>query len=90
MNPETELILTKIDNLQSDFNNFARKCEGRFSALETDNYAVMGNGQPGRISKIEEDVSALQRIRFWLIGAVAGVSSIGPAIGWVILHFHLF
>ena len=76
------LILTELRELRNDFNDFARQSGERLSKLERDNYLLMGNGQPGRIARLETSVEMLQEWRWWLIGASAGVSTVVSIIAW--------
>lgn len=60
----------------------------RIAALENDNRAVMGNGQPARLTKVEDALLCLKlevtkRI-WWCLGAAAGVSGFVAALVWII------
>jgi hypothetical protein len=76
----SELILTELRELRSLFNEFAQ----RITALETDNRAVMGNGQPGRMTLAEMAIARLEEWRWWLISAVAGVAAVVSCVAWLI------
>lgn len=52
----------------------------RLAALETSVTSLIGNGQPGRINKLEEDVSGLQRWRWILAGAYTALTIAVPFI----------
>lgn len=78
------LILTELQQLRADYNEHSRKTAERLSALETSMKTLTGNGQPGRITLLEQTVAKLDRWKVWIGGAAAGVS------GVVTLIFHLF
>ncbi len=80
MDSTQELILTELRELRSDYNAHARETGARMSTLESQMYSLCGNGQPGRISNIESAVQQLKAWRWWLIGAMAGVSGMVTAI----------
>jgi hypothetical protein len=49
---DTELILSEVRGLRSEVTEALQ----RISALEADNRALMGNGQPGRFTLLERDI----------------------------------
>src|SRR5579859_7701293 len=56
----------------------------RLASLETSMYSLIGNGQPGRMGSLEQDVRKLQQWRKYLLGYVAGGSVvIGGIISFV-------
>jgi hypothetical protein len=79
-----DLILSELQALRKDFNKYARDMESRTTAIETQMYSLMGNGQPGRIAIIEKAVERLNRWRWWLVGVAAGCSSLIGVIAWLI------
>jgi hypothetical protein len=48
----------------------------RVAALEVQVKSIVGNGQPGRLTLVENSVSTLQRWKYWLMGVAASVSAI--------------
>lgn len=56
-------------------NQYARDTNGRISALETDNHALMGNGRPGRVSRLEESIDGLKQWRWKMAGVYTVVSA---------------
>jgi hypothetical protein len=86
-----ELILSKLDDLhdlRSELVDFMRLMEGRVAALETDNHTIMGNGQPGRMTKVEDGLRAVWQRIWWAMGAVAAIVC-GAALGtyhWFFRH----
>jgi len=70
----TQLILTELRQLRTDFSEFALRVEGRLSSLEADNHAVMGHIQPGRMAAAEAEIRDLQRWRWRMVGISTGCS----------------
>ena len=54
-----------------------RKCR---LETETQIHSIVGNGQPGEISKIKDRLGALERGKYWLAGAA---SVAGAVVGIV-------
>jgi hypothetical protein len=79
----SELILNELRDLRSAFNDNAQSTGERLASLETSMYALIGNGQPGRIAVLETAVDKLREWRWKVIGASAGVS--GAVSGLVML-----
>jgi hypothetical protein len=48
----------------------------RVAQLEVKAKDLCGNGQPGRMTVAEQGISALQRFRYWQLGAAAVLSGI--------------
>lgn len=82
----SDIILTELRELRTDFNTFARASGERLSRLERDNYTLLGNGQPGRITLLERAVERLQQWRWKLVGIASGVSAAVSVIAWVLKH----
>lgn len=51
--------------------------------LKTDVKSLVGNGQPGRVTMLEQDVKALIRWRWIVTGGILAVSAVISAI----IHF---
>jgi hypothetical protein len=79
-----DLILDELRALRGDFNSFARDTGERVSALETDMYGLVGNGQPGRVAVLERSVAKLVQFRWWTVGVAAGGSGVISIVAWVI------
>jgi len=79
-----DLILEEVRSLRTDYNAHARDTGERLSALEMGMHDLRGNGQPGRITLLEDAVEKLQQWRWWLIGAAAGVSGMVTGLAWMI------
>lgn len=92
--PTSDLILIELRDLRTDFNENARVTGQRLASVETSMTALVGNGQPGRITNIETDVDTLKGWKQGLVGLWALVAAIGSIVGsgsmWIIEHFHLF
>jgi hypothetical protein len=75
--PDTaDLILSELRELRSVVNE-ARE---RLASLETSMYSLVGNGQPGLIAKLQEDVRDLQKWRWRMVGIVTGVATVMSGI----------
>jgi hypothetical protein len=81
---DTGLILDELRSLRNDFNRFARDTGSRIAVNEKDLHDLLGNGQPGRMARIEERVDRLMEWRWWLVGAAAGGGGVVSVLGWVI------
>jgi hypothetical protein len=72
------ILLTEVRDLRKDHNEFARSVTADLAAVKQDVKGLVGNGRPGRVSKLEDDVAALQKSKYYAwgfagaIGAVAG------------------
>ena len=51
--------------------------------LETNLKALTGNGQPGRVGKLETDVEALKKARWTVGGIIVGASTVISSL----IHF---
>lgn len=80
----TDLIIMELRELRGAFTENARASGERLAKLETMMYGIVGNGQPGRIGKLEESVEKLLQWRWYLIGVAAGVSAVTACVGWMI------
>lgn len=78
------IILAEVRSLREDFHAYARESGERISALETDMHALIGNGQPGRVSHLEKAVSQLSQWRWWVLGCTAGCTTVVSLVAWVI------
>lgn len=48
----------------------------QLASLDTKMAGLIGNGQPGRISKIETNIEDLQKARWKIVGAILGMSAL--------------
>ena len=70
------ILMAELQAFRADYNTNARENGERLSALETEVRTLTGNGQPGRIARLEEDVDRLKAFRWWIVGLSAGVGAI--------------
>ena len=82
----SSLILTEVQALRSDVAENAINTAERIAALETAMKSLVGNGQPGRITSIEDSVKDLQQWRWKMLGICTGASSVVSVIGYLIFH----
>jgi hypothetical protein len=78
------LILSELRSLREDFNLYARETGERIATLETDMHALVGNGQPGRVSDLEEAVRKLSQWRWWVVGCAAGCCTVISVVAWFV------
>ena len=52
----------------------------RLTEVEVKSKDISGNGRPGRMKEAENAIASLQRDRYWIFGAAAGISSLAAAI----------
>lgn len=81
-----DLILAELRELRNDYNENARKTGERLAKLEEQMHDLAGNGQPGRVSRIETAVRHLQQWRWWVLGACASASMIFTCAAWAFVH----
>ncbi len=71
--------------LEQCTSDFERQTIAMLAVLNMQMTSIVGNGQPGRISKLEDRVSALERFQWKMIG---GSSALGAVVGvissWVL------
>lgn len=79
-----DLILTELRELRADVNRNSRDTGERLARLETNMTTLVGNGQPGRITLLEQAVTKLQQWRWKLAGVAAAVSCVVSFIAWLI------
>ena len=80
----SDIILEELRALRTDYNLHARDTGERLAKLEEQMHELAGNGQPGRIGRLEAIVERLQAWRWYLIGASAAVSAIVAGAAWLI------
>ena len=84
--PVLETILIELRELRTDFNNNARHSGERFAALETHLNSVVGNGQPGRLTLVEQSCKELSAWRWKMVGITTGASAVISTIAALLLH----
>jgi hypothetical protein len=82
-----QLILQELQQVRNEFKEFrtevtAWKVElaAQVAEHETKIIDICGNGQPGRMSDAEDDISALKRSKYWLVGWSTGVAGVIAAV----------
>lgn len=76
MDPSTsDIILEEVRELRTVVVDAKQEIGERLATVETHLYGLVGNGQPGKISDIEDDIKELQRFKYWLLGSAATVSA---------------
>lgn len=73
-------ILERIEKKTDEQSTELRDQSKMLVELKTNMTALIGNGQPGRIKNIEDDVSAIKRLSYMMMGA--GVA-IGGLVTWL-------
>lgn len=66
-----------------DHDKFQDTVIEKLTRLETHMESLIGNGQPGRISKLEDDVKSLDRLKWRAGGVITGASVVISAL----IHF---
>ena len=83
-----DIILAELRELRSDYNEHAKATGERLSKLETQMHDLLGNGNPGRLRRLEIVVEHLQAWRWYLLGAGAAVSALITGAAWVFSEAH--
>lgn len=82
-----DIILEELRGLRADYNKHARATGERLSKLESQMQTLLGNGQPGIITKLQDEVKDIQRWRWRIVGLSAGigivVSGAISAVAWL-------
>lgn len=83
------LILAEVQSLRADYNVNARETGERLASLETSMTSLVGgDGQPGSLSRVQDDVKDLQRWRWRMVGITTGaatvVSGIVTTVAWLL------
>lgn len=71
-----------MPNLNQD--EFQLHVVSALAELKTQMTSLVGNGQPGRITKMEDKIESLLRARWTMGGAITAVSIVASAV------FHYF
>jgi len=57
---------------------------GRLSKLETQMTTVLGNGRPGKLRQIEDDIETFKEWKWSLVGAAGAISVIVSIGAWIL------
>ena len=76
LNTQTQEIRHTIAAVLNRMSEDKVRDESRFTELETHIYSLLGNGQPGRVGKLELGVSELKKTVNTWGGAIAVIGSI--------------
>lgn len=75
------LILSELRELRSDYNERAIDTANKLATLSEKIYTLAGNGQPGRVGKLETDVEDLKKWRWKMAGiTTVAASAVATAI----------
>jgi hypothetical protein len=81
------LILEEVRQLRTSLEDHKEESSSRLAKLETHMESLVGGHQPGRLTVLEQKVSALQQWRHTTTGIYMGLSGlISAATGWL---YHL-
>lgn len=64
-----EILLSEFREFRRDFNEFKTESAERIAILESQMRDLFGNGQPGRVSKLESKTDKHSRIIWVALGA---------------------
>lgn len=81
-----QFTLDEFRTLRADFNDYSRETGERLSRLEAQIYTLVGNGQPGKIKTMEDDIKSIQHWNWRLVGISVGASGV---ISATLYLFHL-
>jgi len=72
-----DVILKEILEMRRDVNENFRTHGERLATMETQISGLVGNGQPGLIDKMQDDIEGLKKFKYWLSGALAVAETVG-------------
>jgi hypothetical protein len=78
---ELRALRTGLDELRGDLRNHGE----RTATSKAQIYPLIGNGSPGRVTRLESAVEQLAQWRWWVIGAAAGGSGPVSVIAWIVM-----
>lgn len=65
-----EIVLEQIKDFRTEINDKLDKQADRLSELEANTKGLFDNGQPGRLTKIEQRLTSLERAKYYAAGYV--------------------
>lgn len=70
------LILDEIKDLRNDIKTFQINTESRISQCEVQLETILGNGQPGRLTKVENSLEKIHRFKYWFMGVASVIGGL--------------
>jgi hypothetical protein len=84
MSTGTSEILTELREMRAEFTEARLEQAERMACLETQMKSLVGNGQPGRIDRMEKVIGGLLRFRYTVVGyAAAAGTAVSLIIAWI-------
>ncbi len=71
-----EILLTEFRAFRQEFSEFKQQSFERITTLEAHDKDLYGNGRPGRVAEIEEQVDELQHIQWKQNGILIAIWSL--------------
>jgi hypothetical protein len=84
---EMQAIRSELQDFRADVQSWQQDAGERVATLETKVLDLCGNGQPGRMKRAEDSISTLQRFRYGMMGAAAGISGLVSTVWWAVARF---
>jgi hypothetical protein len=84
--PVNEVVLIELRELRTDFNKTMRETGERLASLEAQLHAVLGNGQPGRLTLVEQSCKELSAFRWKAIGYCTATATVASTVAAFLLH----
>lgn len=76
-----QVILQELRSFRSDVSEKLDDHAQRLTAVETKLEPILGNGRPGVISQMQEDIGDLKKSKYYFIGALAALEGVGHWLG---------
>lgn len=76
----------KIDDFVFTHQEFAQKVVADTTELQTQMYQLIGNGQPGRVGKLEATVEILKKFRYTVLAYASAASLTLSAVWALVAH----
>jgi hypothetical protein len=73
---ELRELRSEIRDIRDDYNEHARVTGERLATIETNLKSIIGNGQKGRLTLLEEAVESLKKWKWWCVGAASAASTV--------------
>ena len=77
---ELRALRAAVDAIRGEFRSYGE----RTATLEAQLYPLIGNGSPGRVTRLEIAVEKLSQWQWRTMGAAAGCSALISVLAWVI------